>query len=423
MAFTTKVNNLFMQRLGLVSISKTIVILGSIVLLPVLTKTLPVVEYAIWVQMLVLLGMLLSVADMGLTAAMIRFFPTESKLRDKFSTIFLFVMTISISLSFLPLLVPQQIANYLFGGWTKVIYFIPFILPIIVLNNVCMSYFRARQQIKKLSFFTVLQSLLVVGVVCITVISHPDILTALSAYGLVQITLLWTMLILIVSEVGIGTPTLKYLKEYLTFGLPALPQTVATWAIVGSDRYLIGIFLGITFVGYYAPAYGLGSSVMLFMAPLGTLLPSALSELHDVGRESEMWKQVSQSLLGFLALSVPAGVVISIFARDILEILTTPEIAINSYGIVPLVVLASLAYGTQAILSNVLIVKKKMTVMAWITIISAIICVGANLVLIPKYGLFGAAFALYITYMAQLTLTSQQVFKTYQDWRANYVQQ
>ena len=410
--------NIFVQRLGLVSISKIIVMLSSILLLPILTKTLPTSEYAIWVQILVFLGMLLPIAELGLTTAMLRFFPGENdkeELRDKFHTIFIFILTTSILVSLLPLLSSQQVSNYLFGGRVEVVYFIPLIFPIVVLNNLCMSYFRARQQIKKLSTFTVLQSILVMGLVALSILSNPTIFQALSAYGIAQIIMFWMMFAIIIKEIGISIPTLKWLKQYLVFGLPVLPQTIATWAIVGSDKFLIGLFIGITYVGYYAPAYGLGSSVMLFMAPLGTLLPSALSELHDTGRELEMWKRVQHSLYAFLALSIPTGIVISIFAKNILELLTTPEIAVNSYKIVPIIALASIIYGGQAIISNVLIVKKKMMVLTWITIISAIVCVGINLILIPKFGLLGAATALYITYLIQFGLTTQQAFKTYRN--------
>ncbi len=424
MALTTKLKNhsknIFVQRLGLVSISKVIVMLSSIILLPILTKTLPTSEYAIWVQILVFLGMLLPISELGLTTSMLRFFPGENNMKelgDKFNTIFIFILTTSVILSVLPLLASQQVSNYFFGGWVEVVYYIPLIFPIIVLNNLCMSYFRARQQIKKLSIFTILQSILVMGLVALSILSTPSIFQALSAYGIAQVIMFWMMFIVIIKETDINVPTMRCLKEYLVFGLPALPQTIATWAIIGSDKFIIGIFIGITYVGYYAPAYGLGSSVMLFMAPLGTLLPSALSELHDIGRELEMWERVKHSLYAFLFLSIPAGIIISLFAKNILELLTTPEIAINSYKIVPIIVLASIIYGSQAIISNVLIVKKKMMVLTWITGISAIVCVSTNLILIPKFGLFGAAISLYLTYMVQLVLTSHQAFKTYREWR------
>jgi O-antigen/teichoic acid export membrane protein len=254
----------------------------------------------------------------------------------------------------------------------------------------------------------------------LSAISHPNVIQALAAYTIVQFTIFWAMLALIIREIGIGTASLKHLKEYLRFGLPVLPQSLATWLIVGSDRFLIGMFIGLTYVGYYAPAYGVGSTVMMFMAPLGTLLPSALSELHDIGREAEMWKRIKQSLIAYLILAIPAGIVVSIFARNILIIFSTAEIAANSYQIVPVMVMATIIYSGQAILSNVLIVKKKMIVLTWITIITAIVSVGANLILIPRYGLLGAATALYIAYMVQMVLTAHQSFKTYRDWKDNH---
>jgi len=426
MALTEKINgyskNTFVRRVGLVSVSKIILTLSSIVLLPILTKTLPVSEYAIWVLFLVIIGLLMPIADIGLTTAMLRFFPTETtkELTDKFQTIFLFILTSSVLISALLILTSQQTANYLFDGRAEIIKYIAFLFPVIVLNNVCMSYFRARQQIKRLTAFTIIQSVAVTGMVCIAVLSSPNLMQAIGAYGIGQIILFWIMYGLIIKEIGFGSVDFKRLKEYLSFGYPALPQAIAGWMITGSDKFIIGMFLGITYVGYYAPAYGLGSAVLLFMAPLGTLLPSALSELQDTGREVEMWARVRQSIIIFFILSCLSGLVISLFAKNILELLTTPEIAENSYTIVPMIVVASIVYGCQAILSNVLIVKKRIGVMAKITIISAVIGLGANFIFIKQLGIFGASLSLYIMYVVMGLLTMYSVFKL--NWKKDGTQ-
>lgn len=417
MAFATKIigysENTFIRRVGLVSVSKIIITLSSMILLPILTKTLPISEYAIWVQFLVLIGLLMPITDIGLTTAMLRFFPTETTkdLTDKFQTIFIFTLISSCLILALLLLISQQTANYLFGGRVEIIKYIAFLFPIIVLNNACMSYFRARQQIKRFTAFTIIQSVVVTGMVCVAVLSYPNLWQAIGAYGIGQTILFWIMYGLILKEIGFGSVDFKRLKEYLSFGYPALPQAIAGWVITGSDKFMIGMFLSITYVGYYAPAYGLGSAVLLFMSPLGTVLPSALSELQDRGREAEMWMRVRQSIIIFFILSCLSGLVISIFAKDILELLTTSEIAENSYTIVPMIVIASIIYGGQAILSNVLIVKKRIGLMAKITTISAVIGLGANFIFIKQLGIFGASLSLFIVYSVMGLLTMYSVFK------------
>jgi len=58
----------------------------------------------------------------------------------------------------------------------------------------------------------------------------------------------------------------------LGFGLPIIPGNLAGWVINSSDRYLIGLFLGTAFVGYYTPGYILDSMINLFTAPLSFIV-------------------------------------------------------------------------------------------------------------------------------------------------------
>ena len=70
---------------------------------------------------------------------------------------------------------------------------------------------------------------------------------------------------LIVLKIGIRIPRFKLstIKEYLGFGLPIVPGRISSWIVQASDRYLIGIFLSVAFVGYYSPGYALGNIIAI----------------------------------------------------------------------------------------------------------------------------------------------------------------
>ena len=43
-------HKLFTQRIGLIGLTNLLISLSGIILLPILTKTLPIEEYGVWVQ-------------------------------------------------------------------------------------------------------------------------------------------------------------------------------------------------------------------------------------------------------------------------------------------------------------------------------------------------------------------------------------
>ena len=52
------------------------------------------------------------------------------------------------------------------------------------------------------------------------------------------------MLYLIIAEIGFAIPKLTRVREYLNFGLPLVPGSIANWIVNSSDRYLLALFLG-----------------------------------------------------------------------------------------------------------------------------------------------------------------------------------
>jgi O-antigen/teichoic acid export membrane protein len=72
-------HKLFTQRIGLIGITNLLVGLSGIILLPILTKTLPIEEYGVWVQIVVTIGLIPAVATLGLPYTMVRFLAAAKK--------------------------------------------------------------------------------------------------------------------------------------------------------------------------------------------------------------------------------------------------------------------------------------------------------------------------------------------------------
>ena len=405
--------DIYFQRLGLVGASGLALMVSGIILLPILTKTLPVEDYGRWVQFLIILRAAFIVSEMGISIAMLRFMPSEKdtqKVSEQFYTTLIIILTLNGLASVALLTYPQMIANYLFGGAIQLVYSASIILPITGLNIVCLYYFRARNQIKKQTLFTNMQAYLVVGIVGALVLIQKNLMIAVAGYTIAQIILFGVMFVVIAKEIGIRAPNPSYLKSYFKFGLPVASNNIMHTIIGSSDRVLIGIFMTMTYVGYYNTAYSIGFVLMFLAAPFTTVLPQTLINLYDSGKVLETKREIVRAVKMFLYLAVPAGVFVSIFRELIIKTITTQEIAQNSSYLIPIFVIGALIYGCQSIISNYLFITKETGMLLLISIITVVAAVISNLILIPLMGIIGAAIALVIANTLKIIITSYRIW-------------
>jgi len=201
------------------------------------------------------------------------------------------------------------------------------------------------------------------------------------------------------------------MREFLRFGLPTIPGNFSSWIVSSSDRYLIGYYLGVKYVGYYNPAYSLGSLLNFIIRPLGFLLPATLSKLYEEGKTEEVRLYLEYLLKYYLIIAIPAVFGLSILAKPMLAILSTQEIAEKSYLVVPIVGVSILLFGVYVILSQIFALKKRTKLVARIWITAAFLNFLLNIIFIPKFGIVGAAITTLIAYAFAVIITSFYSFK------------
>jgi O-antigen/teichoic acid export membrane protein len=219
------------------------------------------------------------------------------------------------------------------------------------------------------------------------------------------------MTFLIVSEIGIKIPKFTHTREYLTFGLPTVPGNLSSWVVNSSDRYVIGIFLGAAFVGYYSPGYALGSMILMFLAPLSFMLPAVLSKYYDENNMNEVKTVLKYSLKYFLLLAIPATFGLSLLSKPILTILSTPAIAAQGYLITPFIALSAVLFGIRAVMTQIFSIVKRTKIGGGIWMIAAILNLILNIICIPYIGILGAAISTLTAYAFSCFLGIYYAFK------------
>ncbi|UGV40307.1 oligosaccharide flippase family protein [Methanococcoides orientis] len=398
---------LFAQRIGLVSLTNFISHFKGIILLPILTKNLPIEDYGVWAQVMVTIGIVPSLMILGLPAAMARFLPSV-KNREEFQDIFysfLSVVTVTgMFAAFGVYLLSESIADMLFGGNKVIVEILSLIIFFETLDRIFFDYFRATQQIKKHSTLQSLKELLLMALVVIFVLLGRGLMGALEALLVKSIIVFLISTVIIVSQLGLRIPKFRNLKSYLKYGIPTVPGNMSKWILDSSDRYVIGGFLGTSAVGYYSPGYALGNILQAFIAPLNFMLPMILSKHYDEGNLDEVKKYLSYSLKYFLAVAIPGVFGLSLLSKELLEILSTPEIAEHSYLITPFVALSALLFGVFVVFQKVAMLVKKTHIMGTIWLVAAVINLGLNLLLIPYIGIIAAAVTTLLSFMVSLAL-------------------
>jgi O-antigen/teichoic acid export membrane protein len=410
-------HKLFTQRVGLIGITNLLVGLSGIILLPILTKTLPIEDYGIWVQISVTIGLIPAVVMLGLPYTMVRFLAAAKKreeIQEGFYSIAFIVLFTSAIASLLLFLFSKPIATSLFDNNLTIARILPLIVFIACLNGLLLGFFRTFQQIKRYSMFLFIQTYLNVALVAYFVLSGYGIFGAVIGLLISSFFVFLIMVSLIISEIGIKIPKFTHIREYLAFGLPTVPGNLSSWVVNSSDRYVIGIFLGTAFVGYYSPGYTLGNIIGMFMAPLSFMLPAVLSKYYDENNMNEVKTVLKYSLKYFLMLAIPAAFGVSLLSKPLLMILSTPEIASQGYLITPFVAASALLFGVYTVIFQVIVLEKKTKIVGTIWIIAAILNLGLNIVVVPYIGILGAAITTLLAFTLAFILTSFYSFKYFE---------
>ena len=407
-------HKLFTQRIGLIGITNLLVGLSGLILLPILTKNIPIEEYGIWIQISVTIGLIPAVVMLGLPFTMVRFLAAAKKreeIQEGFYSIAFIVLFTSAIASFLLFLFSKTIAATLFDNNLTIARILPLIVFTECLNGLLLAFIRTFQWIKRYSIFTFIRTWLNVALVAYFVLSGYGIFGAVIGLLISSSFVFLIMTFLIISEIGIIIPKFTRIREHLAFGLPTIPENLSVWMVNSSDRYVIGIFLGTAFVGYYSPGYTVGNIINMFLAPLGFMLPAVLSKYYDENNMNEVKMVLKYSLKYFLLLAIPSAFGLSLLSKPILTILSTPEIALQGYLITPFVAWSALLLGAHTVIAQIIVLEKKTKILGMIWIIAAISNLGLNILFVPYIGIMGAAMTTLIAFSLVFILATYYSFK------------
>lgn len=398
----------------LLGITNILVSLSPLILLPILSKSLGAEGYGVWTQFTITLTLIPAVACLGLPYTMVRFLSATrdlKKIQEAFYTLSAVVMLGCGGIALIILILAQPLADVLFKGNINVALILSVTIFISGLTLLFFDYFRTFKQMRTYSIFSFLQAYITVLIVSYLLMIGFNITGAVLGVLTTQIIIFMAMYILIFSQIKLKIPEFHNLREYLNFGLPTIPTNISFWILDITDRYLIGILLGLSFVGYYSAGYLLGSIVSILLSPFYTILLPILSEYHAENKMDEIRSLLNYSLKFFLTIAIPSVFILTILSRPILKLLSTPDIALYGYIITPIVALGGLFFGIYGIISQILVLERKTKVTGNIWIISIVLNLILDIGFGYYFGIIGIATTTFFVYLFAMILTIHYSFK------------
>jgi len=189
---------------------------------------------------------------------------------------------------------------------------------------------------------------------------------------------------------------LHLLRRMLVFSLPMVPGVLSFYVMQYVDRYFLNAMRGLAEVGIYGMGARIASLVNLFLVGFqGAWWPHVMKDFNEPDAPRKFSKVADVYFLVTMAILV----LLSLFGREALLLLTTPEFAAG-YVVVPLLVLGAVMASIASYFSYGIQISGKNHYRMWLNLGALAVTVLLNLVLVPRFGFLGAAAANAVCFVA-----------------------
>lgn len=241
----------------------------------------------------------------------------------------------------------------------------------------------------------------------------------LGVVGSMVVTLLVSLTILSIGVRRVAGIRLRDARSYamtgtttiLAFCLPLTVSNVFGALAPRSDVLILGYWVSSAEVGVYSAVAQTAAVLALVLSSLNTLCAPTIGEIaatQDRARLRDVYQAVARWTL---LCTVPAFSLLVIFGQDILALFGR----MFAGGATCLVILAfgQAFYSSVGLSSTILLMFGHSRTVMWNTVSLAILLIGGNWVLIPRWGIVGAALAVSVSMAAISVVGVFQVWRRY----------
>jgi O-antigen/teichoic acid export membrane protein len=374
--------------------------IASFVMLPVYTRYLTPADYGV----LELLGMTIDVIGMitgiGLVAGVFKFYSAEADTHEKnafISTAAVSVVILAAVTSVIGSALAPELSNLIFGATANSFYLRLYFLLYFLQNFEYVPLLLMRAKNRSVLFVVVNAAKLVATLslnILFVVYLRMGIEGVLASSIVTSATMTVGLTFYLVRQVGIRFSIDKF-RKMLRFGSPMVLWSVATFILVFSDRFFLNHYTDTSTVGIYSLAYKFAFLLSaLAVVPFQTVWDV---QRFEVAKRPDALAIYARVFFYLNLLLGGVGVILSLFVRDVLSVMSDPAF-LPAYRLVPLLVAAQIVFTWTAYWNLGLYISGNTRAMAIGAVVLVPVTLILNYVLISRFGIYGAAWATLAAY-------------------------
>ncbi len=373
----------------------------SFISAPIFTRIFDPSQYGAWSFINVLAAFLTGILILGGDNAYTRFFfqcKSEAEKRTLSATWFSFLALWSMLVLAVVLPLSGPLAEWLLGepGYRGALAAGFISSPLLMMNLILSQALRNRFRARAFAVLNVITAALTLSLAVIFVVGFnlgvAGALLGAAAAGLVMIP----VRLFYIRDLLSFSFSVVFIKKLLAFGLPLVPMNIAFWLFSNADRLMLSRLATLEDVGLYSIAAAMAAVLMLLQTAVGqSWLPHAV-KIYEEDREQAVvvFKKTMIYLLAVSGFTVTGFVAL---AQEVIFILVPPAYY-ASFSAIPFLA-GGFLFFTSAQVSAVGIMVKNKTVYIMLACWAvALINIGLNMFLIPRFGIAGAGAATGISY-------------------------
>lgn len=365
----------------------------SFILIPLFTNYLTTSEYGKIDFITMLISLLIPIITLNFIEALIRFgVDKEYKSEEVISTIIFSIIPIYIGLLTISLIL---IKCGIIGNYTLMYLGIFFIVS---LYQFLQQYTRV---VEKLIIYVTSDILYTVTFSVLNIIFIAKLRIGISGYFTSYIlAYLFASVFLIFRAkiykvVKIKLYNKEYLKEFIKYSTPLIPNNLSWWIVNASDRFLIKLFSGYSNLGIYSIANKIPQILNTFY---GLFFKAwQISSIKELGKEDtekfyeQIFKYISKAMFT-VGVCILAGI-------NLIFLIMIGDEFKEAINYVPILVLAIIFFTLASFLGSIYTAYKKSKNILKSTIISAVINIAVNIIFMPFLGAIVACYSTLISYL------------------------
>lgn len=343
----------------------------------------------------------------GITYAVLRFYYDTDSLEERrliISSAHISTLAISVVFGLWLVIFASDVSELIFESQDNTELFrLAFVTLILsVTSEVPMGYIRAQQK-------SVLYTSLSIGRLVLSLTLNILFVVSLGwgIRGIILSALITQVLTTLVvsgytfKQTGFGL-SLARTKQMARYGLPLIPGAIAVYVLNFADRYLLPRYSSLSELGIYSLGYKFGMVISpLISEPFMAIW---MPKMFEIAKREDAPSIYARMLTYFFFIELFVSLFISVIIQDVVAVMSDAAFH-SAYQVVHIILLAYVLWGASNQVRIGILIAKKTKYIAYIFATAAVCNVGANLVLIPMYGSWGAAIATLLAFTIVLVMS------------------